>query len=202
MQEEENVGRMTLVRRKLFDIFEKFIYSIRILLIPFYLGLTICLVAYLYAMGREIGDLVTYVFSHPDAAKMGEEFVIRILSMVDITMIANLVVIILVGSYSIFIRKIGENHKKMPQWLEHLSSGSLKVKTTMSIVSVLMINLLKVSVQATDTWEAVAIKIAIFLACVLGMMATVRTNRIVETHHAPEAGTHPATHVPEKEKLS
>jgi len=171
------------VRRGVFDGLEKFVYASRLLLVPLYLGLIVCLVAYLYAMGKEIAALVVYLFSKPDEAKILETLLIKILSMVDITMVGNLVAMIVIGSYSIFVRKVGEGHVRKPQWLEHISSGNLKVKITQSIVSVALIHLLRLFIEAPDVW----VKLAIFGAFIVGMVTITWSNKVSDHPAVPAA---------------
>lgn len=170
------------LRRGMFDALEAFVYSLRLVLVPFYVLLAICLAVYLWIMGSEVFDLVKMVFSNPPEG-ISDSVMIRVLALVDIVMIANLIQMIITGSHSIFVRKIDtDNHRRRPLWLDHISSGSLKVKIAMSIVSVSLIHLLKILVEGKASWEEVMIKLSIFTVFVAAMVAIAWTNRLVEGH--------------------
>lgn len=104
------------------DVVEKAVFSIKWLLIPFYIKL-------FYTLGVL---LVKFYGGTPDTTD-----IIHVLEDVDIVMIANLVKMIVTGSYSSFVNKFhGEEREKT-------SSGMLKVKMAGSLVGVSSIFMLK-----------------------------------------------------------
>lgn len=109
-----------------------FIFSSRWLLIPFYIGLFIAMLVYTYVYVEEIVHLIS------GATSMSKDVVLlTTLELVDIVMIANLVKMIITGSYNSFVDKShgfeGEN----------ISSGMLKVKMSTSLIGVSSIHLLQ-----------------------------------------------------------
>ena len=67
-----------------------------------------------------------------------------VLSLVDITMVANLLVMVIIGGYATFVSRLHiENHEDRPEWLEKIDAGTLKVKLAGSLVGVSGIHLLK-----------------------------------------------------------
>lgn len=113
-------------------LIEKIIFSSRWLLIPFYLGLFIAMLVYTYVYVNEIIDLVEH------AHGMTKNIVLlATLELVDIVMIANLVKMIITGSYNSFVDKThGVDGEK-------ISSGMLKVKMSTSLIGVSSIHLLQ-----------------------------------------------------------
>lgn len=97
----------------------------------FYLGLIVVLCLYGVAFSRELFE----VLKHGLTAKT-EEMKIIVLDLVDIVMLANLVKMIITGSYNSFISK-DHGYKN-----ENISSGMLKIKISTSIIVVCMIHLL------------------------------------------------------------
>lgn len=176
------MGFLTDLRRKIFDILEASVYATRILLIPFYACLVIALLIYGYVISSDTIEIVKCLFS--SGLEEGD-LLIKVLGIVDIVMIANLIIMILIGSYSIFVRKMDAQgvHNKKPQWLDHISSGSLKVKISMSIVGVSSIHLLKVFIEVDKTGigtKSFIVKMVIHAFFILAAFAMAKTNKIVE----------------------
>ena len=122
---------------------ESLIFGSRWLLIPFYLGLIVVMTIYTFVYVKEIVHLVSEV-DHITK----ENVMLMILELVDIVMIANLVKMIITGSYNSFVDKshgfTGEN----------ISSGMLKVKMSTSLIGVSSIHLLQTFINASAvTWD-------------------------------------------------
>ena len=166
------------IRRKIFDWLEAAFYSTRTLLIFLYAGLTLCIFVFIYVMCKELWSLLQVLIASPD--DYFEKVTVGVLSLVDLGMLGALIHQISVGSYSIFVRKIGENHKRKPAWLEGLTPGSLKVKIAMSITSVALVHLLKILVETSDVW----VKLAIVVVFIVGMVAITLTDKIVASMHS------------------
>lgn len=115
---------------------EKFIFGSKWLLIPFYIGLLIVMLLYTYVYVIEIVGLVGEV-----GVLNKETILLSALEMVDIVMIANLVKMIITGSYTSFVNK---NHGNEG---EKVSSGMLKVKMSTSLAGVSSVHLLQVFVK-------------------------------------------------------
>lgn len=124
---------------KIKEVVEGIIFSSRWLLIPFYLGLFITMLVYTYVYVSEIYELVV------NARTMTKDVVLlTTLELVDIVMIANLVKMIITGSYNSFIDK---THKYAG---ENVSSGMLKVKMSTSLIGVSSIHLLQTFINAEN----------------------------------------------------
>jgi uncharacterized protein (TIGR00645 family) len=167
-------------RREMFSFAEKTIYSTRILLIPFYICLVMTLVIYAFTIGFDTFKMIKD-FCSPNGIEENL-LLIRVLAIVDIVMIANLIVMILIGSYSIFVRKINIGSvEKRPQWLNHISSGSLKVKISMSIVGVSSIHLLKIFIESEDIhFKQLLAKILIHAFFIISAIVMAKTHKIIE----------------------
>ena len=65
------------------------------------------------------------------------------LRLIDASMVLNLLVIVIVGGYSIFTSKIDfSQHEDRPHWLDHLDAGRLKIKLATSLASISGVHLL------------------------------------------------------------
>ena len=53
-----------------------------------------------------------------------------VLNLIDVVMIANLLVMVTIGGYEIFVSKLRtRNHPDQPEWMSHVNATVLKVKT-------------------------------------------------------------------------
>ena len=118
---------------------EKIIFASRWFQAPLYAGLIIGGVLYAYKFLVELIHLCMTIDKITETALM-----LGILTLVDITMVANLLIMVIIGGYSTFVSKIGiEKHEDKPEWLDKVDAGTLKVKLAGSLVGVSGIHLLK-----------------------------------------------------------
>ena len=118
----------------------QFIFLSRWLQLPLYLGLIVAQAVYVYKFLKELYHLVSGT-----ALGMLDEtdIMLTVLGLVDIVMIANLLIMIIIGGYDIFVSRINvDNHPDQPEWLNHVNAGVLKVKLSMAIISISSIHLL------------------------------------------------------------
>jgi len=117
---------------------EKLIFASRWLQAPLYLGLIFGMVLFLFNLYKEIIHLF-------EAVNEGHknQLLIAVLEMVDSTMVASLIIMVVIGGYSTFVSKMNlENHEDRPEWLQKINAGTLKVKLAASLVGVSGVNLL------------------------------------------------------------
>lgn len=119
---------------------EQAIYSSRWLMAPIYLGLIAALALLIVIFFRELADAV------PDILSMDEsDAILLILTLVDISLAGNLVLIILFSGYENFVSKIGPaQHRDRPSWMGTVDFAGLKAKLIASIVAISAIHLLKI----------------------------------------------------------
>jgi uncharacterized protein (TIGR00645 family) len=73
-----------------------------------------------------------------------EELMLAVLGMVDVTMVANLIVMVVIGGYSTFCSKLDlGDETDRPDWLDHITATTLKIKLSVSLVTISGIHLLK-----------------------------------------------------------
>jgi uncharacterized protein (TIGR00645 family) len=97
------------------------------------------------------------------------DVVIGLLTLIDVVLLANLLIIIIFAGYENFVSKIDTGgHEDRPDWMGHVSFADLKMKLMGSIVAISGIELLKafVNVEAfTD--QQMAWKVGIHLTFVI-----------------------------------
>jgi len=126
--------------RRLEKAFELTLFSSRWLMGPVYLGLALALVVLLVKFVKEIWVLFADIMS-----ASGGELIIGVLSLVDIALIMNLLIIIMFSGYENFVSKMDElhSHQDRPEWMGHIGFSDLKLKLIGSIVAISGIELLK-----------------------------------------------------------
>ena len=149
-------------------IVEFIVFNVKWILPLFYLGLVVVLflygIAYLKGIFLIVAEASTF---------STENMKIVVLDFVDVVMIANLVKMIIAGSYNSFVSK---DHGR-PN--ENISSGTLKIKISTSIIVVCAIHLLRNFVAEEVNWEVMQCKLWIFAA----FLATTLVLGVLEFMH-------------------
>lgn len=149
---------------KITHYIEKLIFASKWLLVPFYLKLFWTLIVLLF-------DFIVY-------GKISNEDMMHTLEDVDIVMIANLVKMIITGSYHSFVSKAhGED--------EHSTSGALKVKMATSVVGVSAIHLLQTFIDSSNVpVEVIYKQIMIHSMFIVGAIALAFIDKLsIKTYH-------------------
>jgi hypothetical protein len=103
---------------------ESFIFASRWVQAPIYVALILAAVAYAWKSVQELIHLMHDFNGVPESTIM-----LGILSLVDISMVANLVNMVVVGGYVTFVSRIDfEDNTDRPDWLDHINANTLKVK--------------------------------------------------------------------------
>lgn len=121
------------------SLIEKALYASRWLMAPIYLGLSILLLVLAVKFFQEFIHIVPKLLEMPE-----QTLILKILTLVDLTLVGSLVVMVMFSGYENFVSKIdiSEGTEKL-SWLGKMDSGSLKLKLSASIVSISAIHLLK-----------------------------------------------------------
>jgi len=156
------------------NIAEKIIFGSKWLLVPFYLVLVVALFVYMGIDIRELYHLASTAWYLNEEGGM-----MMLLKLVDMVMVANLVKMIITGSYSTFVRKHEEEGKT--------SSGVLKVKMATSLIGVSAINLLQTFINAsTITTETLNKQIFIHVMFLVGALVLA----VIEYLHVKAEAVH------------
>lgn len=134
---------------------ERVIFWSRWLLYPVNVALILALTLYIGHFLLDDARFIWGVFFGSVDTDM-EALMIMLLGFVDAAMVANLIVMIVMGSHQIFIQRFSAAHDETPQFLEHMDTGIQKVKVSLSIASITLIQLLKDFVHIESIpWEVV-----------------------------------------------
>jgi uncharacterized protein (TIGR00645 family) len=120
-------------------LIEKTVFASRWLQVPLYLGLVVVTLLYSFKFLMELVHICTDITQMDESALM-----LGILTLIDMVMVANLLIMVLMGGYSTFVSHISlENETDRPDWLDKIDAGSMKAKLASSLVSISAIHLLR-----------------------------------------------------------
>lgn len=123
-----------------FEIFfEKSLYGMRWILAPLYLGLGLTLLLLTVKFALELFELSKEIVDI-----RSEQMVLRLLSLVDMSLVGNLLVMVMLSGYENFVSRLDLGDGEKLKWLGKLDAGSLKMRLAASIVAISSIHLLSI----------------------------------------------------------
>ncbi|MBI3526006.1 MAG: TIGR00645 family protein [Betaproteobacteria bacterium] len=155
---------------------ESLIFSSRWLQAPLYLGLIVAQGVYVFQFMHELALLVARTGSLSE-----NDIMLIVLGLIDVVMIANLLIMVIVGGYETFVSRLDlEDHPDQPEWLSHVNAGVLKVKLATALIGISSIHLLKTFINAAHTEDRVILwQVAIHLSFLISAIAIAVTDRIM-----------------------
>ena len=136
-----------------------FIFLSRWLQAPLYFGLIVTQGIYVYRFILELWHLIDFgllggarPLSVPKEVVDPEQAIMLIvLGLIDVVMIANLLIMVIVGGYETFVSRLNlKGHPDQPEWLSHVNAGVLKVKLATALIGISSIHLLKTFINAEN----------------------------------------------------
>src|SRR3569623_363150 len=135
-----------IAMRRVEKILEMLIFNSRWLLAPFYVGLVFSIMVLLAKFLQEFLHFAPEVLEANESAA-----ILSILTLVDMALVANLLIIIIFSGYENFVSKIdAAGHEDRPDWMGKVDFSALKLKLIASIVAISAIELLKAFVNMQD----------------------------------------------------
>jgi len=136
----------------------RIIFASRWLQLPLYFGLIVVQALYVLHFLKEVWGLLV------SSAELTETTVmVTVLDLIDMLLISNLIVMVTLGGYETFVSRLDlKGHPDEPEWLDHVSPGSLKIKLALSLVGISSINLLKAFIDINNQTDH-----AIYCQCLI-----------------------------------
>jgi uncharacterized protein (TIGR00645 family) len=129
---------------------ERGIFMSRWLLMPFYVGLIGALAALLVVFGQELYHEIPKLWS-TEHGMDADAAILLSLSLIDLSLAGNLVLIVIFSGYENFVSKIDTgNNEDRPEWMGQVDFSNLKLKLIASIVAISGIALLKSFLELGD----------------------------------------------------
>ena len=119
---------------------ERLMYASRLLLAPIYMGLSLALFALFIKFFQELYHFIPFILELDES-----QLLLKVLSLIDLTLVGSLIVIVMFSGYENFVSRmdLGEATEKL-DWLGTHDYGSLKMKIATSIVAISSIHLLEI----------------------------------------------------------
>jgi len=121
-------------------VLEVVLFGSRWLLAPLYLGMVAALVVILVKFFQKLWTLVAGTVVDDI-----DEIMLGVLSLLDLALLGNLVLIVILAGYENFVSKIvaARTSEDRPHWMGHVDFSGLKMKLIGSIVAISAIGLLQ-----------------------------------------------------------
>ena len=131
---------MTKPKPALESWFERGLFASRWLLAPIYLGLVAAVAILVVVFFKELIHQTPLVIQSDRA----DEAVMMALSLIDLSLAANLLMIVILSGYENFVSKIDTaDSPDRPSWMGKLDFSGLKIKLIASIVAISAVALLR-----------------------------------------------------------
>lgn len=162
------------------NILGKIIFASRWLQLPIYLGLIVVQGIYAYKFIKSLYHLVINLNRMDSNTVM-----LAVLNLIDVVMIANLLVMVIVGGYETFVSRLKvDDHPDQPEWLDHVNATILKVKLSMAIISISSIHLLQTFINASNLDEKQMMwQVVIHLAFIVSALAMAYIDKMLNSGH-------------------
>ena len=157
------------------------LFAGRWLLAPVYLGLLVALAMVTIKFAQELIHTVPGLLSMKES-----ELVIFVLSLVDLALLGNLVLMVTYVGYENFVSKLhAEGHEDRPGWMTLVDYSGLKLKLLSSIVAISAIHLLRTFLDLRDVpKDDVAWQLAIHLGFVVSGLLLAWMDRLGASTHS------------------
>jgi len=165
------------------------IFLSRWLQAPLYVGLIIAQAVYVYRFILELAHLIGFaLLGHAPPASVPKTvadpetvIMLSVLGLIDVVMIANLLIMVIVGGYETFVSRLNlKGHPDQPEWLSHVNASVLKVKLATAIIGISSIHLLKTFINAEHLAQHVIMwQVIIHLTFLVSALAVAASDRLL-----------------------
>lgn len=157
------------------------------LVAPFLLGLVFGLAALAYTFVLKLAD-----FFHIVGMASEEQIIVGILKLVDLSLTANLLVIVIAASYMNYVSRMDSpQESNLPPGLIGIGFSALKLKLLGSIIAIAAVKVLEwfMDIERTVDNTKLVWVVAILLAFSLATLLLAIADSFAAKHHKESAGT-------------
>jgi uncharacterized protein (TIGR00645 family) len=135
------------IKEKTERLIERLMYASRWILAPMYVGMSLALLGLSIKFFQELFHFIPHILEADES-----EMILKLLTLIDMTLVASLIVIVMFSGYENFVSQmdLSEETEKL-DWLGTHDYTSLKMKVASSIVAISSIHLLKIFMNAQTT---------------------------------------------------
>jgi uncharacterized protein (TIGR00645 family) len=159
---------------------EKLLFTSRWLQAPLYFGLIVAQLAYVYVFMHELWHLISHITALTEV-----EVMLIVLGLIDAVMIANLLIMVTIGGYETFVSRLYiDDHPDKPDWLNHVDASILKIKLSLSLITISSVHLLKTFINADNIkLETIMAQIGIHATFVLSAVLLTYADKMMRKDH-------------------
>jgi len=163
-------------RNPYMSIMAQMIFWSRWLQAPLYLGLIVAQGVYVFLFIKELIHLIAEANSFSES-----EIMLLVLGLIDVVMIANLLIMVIIGGYETFVSRLNlAEHPDLLQWLAHVNATTMKIKLSMALIGISSIHLLKSFINAEHmTDNTIQWQVVIHLTFIISAIAMAVTDYIM-----------------------
>jgi uncharacterized protein (TIGR00645 family) len=154
---------------------ESVLFNSRWLMAPFYLGLVVGLAVLLYKFFMMLWEFIL----HAPAAKEAD-IILGVLSLIDVSLAGNLVLIVVFSGYENFVSRIDpEGNPNWPEWMRKVDFAGLKQKLLTAIVAISAIQVLEtfMNIDADFNPQKIGWQVAVLLVFVVSTLLLALSDR-------------------------
>jgi uncharacterized protein (TIGR00645 family) len=155
--------------------FEYVLFNSRWLMAPFYVGLVVALAVLLLKFVRMLWEFVLHASGYKST-----EVILDALALIDVTLVANLILIVVFSGYENFVSRIDTSgNPNWPIWITKIDFAGLKQKLLASIVAISAIHVLEAFLNIDAAFDATRMTwlVAVHLVFVISALLLALSDR-------------------------
>jgi uncharacterized protein (TIGR00645 family) len=167
---------------------ESLLFNSRWMMAPFYLGLVVSLAVLLLKFCMVLWEFIL----HAPGSKESD-IILGVLSLIDISLTGNLILIVVFSGYENFVSKIDPGgHPDWPEWMTKVDFAGLKQKLLASIVAISAIQVLKAFMNIDAAFDATKLGwlVGVHLVFVVSTLVLALSDRWGGDHGGGDSGGH------------
>ncbi len=174
-------------------LIEKFLFTSRWLLAPFFVALVLSLLALLVKTVQQVLEFATHFVAATES-----QAILEALSIVELTLTGSLIILVIFSGYENFVSKIDTSrHVDWPDWMSKVDFTGLKLKLMSSIVAISAIQVLRNFMDLGEVSDRdLKWSVAIHLVFVVSALLLGLSDKISGVKHVPEQATDSAAIAP------
>jgi uncharacterized protein (TIGR00645 family) len=176
MSEQPAPSRPRSVSERVRRSFEYVLFNSRWLMAPFYVGLVVALAVMFLKFLRMLWEFML----HAPGAK-STETILDVLSLIDVTLVCNLILIVVFSGYENFVSRIDTSgNPSWPVWITKIDFAGLKQKLLASIVAISAIHVLEAFLNIDAAFDATRMTwlVAVHLVFVISAVLLALSDRM------------------------
>ena len=177
MSETPAPSRPDRMRKAMARGAETALFNSRWLMAPFYVGLVVSLAVLFLKFVRTLWE---FILEASSSSWKSTDTILGVLSLIDMTLVANLILIVVFSGYENFVSRIEtSDHPSWPVWMTKIDFAGLKQKLLASIVAISAIHVLEAFLNIDRTFDATRMTwlVAVHLVFVISTLLLAMSDR-------------------------